>query len=144
MEAALRRGEAKAALTQASAGRAVDGPSYGGASLLQQGRGHMPRPEAEWADLSTPPSDKADGVGQWRAYLRARFVRGGDTDFDYEAVDENDEYDALARRDAEEAWFEDEEPEWATAGELEEAGQDTERQTGAGLELHGETGVQDF
>ena len=57
-----------------------------------------------------PASTKEEGLGLWREYLAERFVRGGDGDFDYGGVDGNDEYDELARRDAEDAWFDDEEP----------------------------------
>ena len=57
-----------------------------------------------------PASTKEEGLELWREYLAERFVRGEDGDFDYGAVDGNDEYDELARRDAEDAWFDDEEP----------------------------------
>jgi hypothetical protein len=50
-------------------------------------------------------------------------------------VDGNEEYDALVRRDAEDAWFEDEEPSWTA----EEAPGDRENKS-----RQGETGIQDF
>lgn len=67
------------------------------------------------------------GVELWQDYLRERFVQGGDDDFEYATVDENDEYDADVRRDEQEDWFEDEEPSWD-----------------GGEAARGETGVQDF
>ncbi|KAL7789090.1 coiled-coil domain-containing domain-containing protein [Trichoderma ceciliae] len=75
--------------------------------------------------------NKEHGVQLWRTYLEARFVEGLDEDFEYEIVDNNDVYDTMARRDAEEAWFDEEEPSWA----------DGDSQFPVKL---GETGVQDF
>lgn len=46
-------------------------------------------------------------------------------------MDENEEYDAVARREAEDAWFEDEEPSWED--EMDQRSQ-----------KEGETGIQDF
>ncbi|OAA53290.1 hypothetical protein ISF_08904 [Cordyceps fumosorosea ARSEF 2679] len=71
---------------------------------------------------------KAQGLELWRAFLTHRFVHGDDREFDYAAVDADEAYDGLARMDAEEQWFEDEEP--------------TRADDAAPLE--GETGVQDF
>lgn len=71
----------------------------------------------------------------WRSFLEAMFVHGQDGDFNYSLVDENDDYDTLARRDAEDAWFEAEEPSWSL---------DVEGGTRTSRELDGETGVQDF
>ncbi|KAK1776400.1 hypothetical protein QBC45DRAFT_395277 [Copromyces sp. CBS 386.78] len=79
----------------------------------------------------TPVQTREEGRGQWTAFLRERFVRGGDEDFDYAGlVDNDDELDTLERREEEEAWFDEEEPDWASDG--------VERI------LEGETGVQDF
>lgn len=145
VEAALRRGEATTGLAAQAVARSTGGSQHGdGMSLPGEGRGQVPRLEAEWADLSTPPSNRAEAADQWREYLRARFVRGGDTDFDYATVDEDEDYDTLARRDAEDAWFEDEDPEWVSTEAFEEARQDTERQSQSRPQLQGETGVQDF
>ncbi|TPX07633.1 uncharacterized protein E0L32_010732 [Thyridium curvatum] len=58
-----------------------------------------------------PPADRAEGQRRWDDFLRERFVHGGDDDFDYAGlVDADDRYDELERRDAEDAWFDDEEP----------------------------------
>ncbi len=69
---------------------------------------------------------------RWESFLRARFVGGRDDDFAYEAVDAASELDAVARREEEEAWFDDEEARWPS-DDGDGGGQRT-----------GETGVQDF
>ena len=79
----------------------------------------------------TPAQTREEGKAQWHSFLRERFVRGGDEDFDYAGlVDNDDELDTLERREEEEAWFDEEEPDWASDG--------------AERILEGETGVQDF
>lgn len=75
-----------------------------------------------------PAETKAQGLELWRLFLTDRFVRGRDAEFAYEAVDGSEEYDGLARREAEEQWFDEEEP---------------MRVDDAAL-LKGETGIQDF
>ncbi|KAK3396181.1 coiled-coil domain-containing protein-domain-containing protein [Sordaria brevicollis] len=85
-----------------------------------------------------PAQTREEGQEQWHAFLSERFVRGGDEDFDYAGlVDNDDELDTLERREQEEAWFDEEEPDWASDGD-EEGGGKVERV------LEGETGVQDF
>ncbi|KAL2020478.1 hypothetical protein VTK56DRAFT_8363 [Thermocarpiscus australiensis] len=99
------------------------------------------------AELSPPPKTKEEGRAQWEAFLRDRFIRGEDDDFDYAAVDEDDEYDVLEREEREEAWFEDEEPEWATTGSSSSSGAEEERggeRAKPERVLKGETGIQDF
>ena len=68
---------------------------------------------------------REEGIELWREFLRERFIRGGDEDFDYAKIDANEELDGVVRRDEEEGWFDDEEPSWE-GGKI------------------GETGVQDF
>ncbi|OAR01717.1 hypothetical protein LLEC1_03254, partial [Akanthomyces lecanii] len=75
-----------------------------------------------------PAESKAHGLELWQAFLTNRFVQGQDDEFDYAAVDGNDEYDGLARMEAEEQWFDEEEP-----ARVHDA-----------TRLEGETGVQDF
>ena len=59
---------------------------------------------------------KAEGLIQWESFLRERFVRGEDEDFDYDKlVDNDDDLDVLERRDREEAWFDDEEAGWVSS-----------------------------
>ena len=53
---------------------------------------------------------KTEGIVLWNEFLTERFIQGGDDDFDYTLVDGNEDYDAVARRDAEDKWFDEEEP----------------------------------
>lgn len=102
------------------------------------------------AALAPPATTKEEGRELWEEFLRDRFVRGGDEDFEYRVVDENDELDALERKDRELEWFDSETPDWATPGaegeEEQQQPQRDEENKGARPErmLHGETGVQDF
>ena len=84
------------------------------------------------------PANQDEGYARWRWEMEARFVRGGDIDFDYTAVDENDDYDdhAVEIQEAEERYFNDEEPQFVF-------GDETVKKT-ASKEFQGETGVQDF
>lgn len=66
--------------------------------------------------------------------MTLRFLRGEDQDFEYQDVDEGEEWDSIEGREEEERWFEDEEPEWVEEGE----GEGKSKRTG------GETGIQDF
>lgn len=75
-------------------------------------------------------SDKNQGLELWKEYLCDRFIRGDDEEFDYTRVDSNEDLDVLARADAEDEWFDQEEPSWH-----EEQGE---------ASLQGETGVQDY
>jgi hypothetical protein len=72
---------------------------------------------------------KEEGLERWKFEMTIRFLRGGDDEFEYSGVDESEEFDELERRESEERWFDDEEPEW-----------DGDGNEGSG----GETGVQDF
>ncbi|KAH6855322.1 hypothetical protein B0I37DRAFT_442181 [Chaetomium sp. MPI-CAGE-AT-0009] len=100
----------------------------------------------------SPPKTRAEGRAQWESFLRDRFVRGEDADFDYAMVDGDDEYDVLEREAREEAWFEAEEagwvdsdPSWAdSGGSGEEERGEGGRERGRERVLEGETGVQDF
>ena len=82
------------------------------------------------------PKDKTEGLSRWRKQMELMFLRGDDQDFDYSAVDQSEEYDdrGLEEREAEEDWFEEQEPEWVTDG-------DGSNQTVAPI---GQTGVQDY
>ena len=107
------------------------------------------------ADLAeSGPSTKEEGRAAWEDFLRERFVRGGDDDFDYGPVDGDEGLDELEFRDREEEWFNGEEPEWASDGSSGSAGEDA---MGGGLDgemdkrkrprervLVGQTGVQDY
>jgi len=69
--------------------------------------------------------------------MEMRFVRGADGDFDYETVDESEEYDdrGVEEQEAEERWFDEEESNF-----LNDQGVRRSRSP----ELQGETGFQDF
>lgn len=89
-------------------------------------------------DKDELPASKEDGHARWRWEMEARFVRGGDDDFDYEAVDKSDDYDDHIQetREAEEKYFDDENPQFVSGSEAAERLKSHE--------LQGETGVQDF
>ncbi|KAM0280152.1 hypothetical protein ACHAQH_004224 [Verticillium albo-atrum] len=88
------------------------------------------------ADLAAP-ADKHEARERWHQLLTRRFVHGQDDDFDYDKVDYDESFDAMEQRDAEDAWFEAEEPGWASDRESDDPAR---RQTVQA----GETGVQDF
>lgn len=66
-----------------------------------------------------------------------RFVRGGDGDFEYEKVDESEEYDdrGVEEQEAEEKWFDEEESNFVNEEGVRRS---------KSRELQGETGIQDF
>jgi hypothetical protein len=115
LEADLQRGESK--LTRLKEG---DGAGSSNGDL-----------EHPW---EKPAADKENGILLWHAFLEERFVHGLDEDFDYKPIDEDEDLDTMLRRDAQDAWFDDEEPSWMD--EDEPSIQPGTRQ--------GETGVQDF
>ena len=123
LEADLLRGEAKLDDLARENG---DKQSARGSSKIDIGL-------EEWEHQAT---DKEQGLQLWHAFLEDRFVTGQDEDFDYAPVDQNEDFDSLIRDEAEEAWFEDEEPSWIPDEETEVAEKEPRRQ--------GETGVQDF
>ncbi|KEF61134.1 uncharacterized protein A1O9_02699 [Exophiala aquamarina CBS 119918] len=89
-------------------------------------------------DKDEVPTTKEEGLARWRWEMETRFLRGGDDDFDYEAVDKNTEYDdrLLEEQDAQDRYFDEEEPEFVQ-------GDDT-AQKHQKKDLEGETGIQDF
>lgn len=82
-------------------------------------------------DEDEVPKTKEEGEERWREAMTCRFVQGKDEDFDYGPIYQDDSLDVEERREAEERWFEDEEPEWADGSK------------GNGRSEM-ETGVQDF
>ncbi|KAK7413560.1 hypothetical protein QQX98_007569 [Neonectria punicea] len=84
-----------------------------------------------------PAADREHGRQLWHDFLENRFVRGLDDEFDYSAIDHNDEFDSMVRKDAEDAWFEDEEPSWTEDTVVSDAGKEAATR-------QGETGVQDY
>ncbi|KAI1141161.1 coiled-coil domain-containing protein-domain-containing protein [Hypoxylon sp. FL0543] len=92
--------------------------------------------------LPRPPETREEGRERWIEFLRRRFVLGRDEDFDYRTVDENDELDVMERREQEDAWFDDEDPGWASDPVEDQGGGEGGRKLEKRLE--GETGIQDF
>ncbi|OAP61095.1 hypothetical protein AYL99_03296 [Fonsecaea erecta] len=90
-------------------------------------------------DRDEVPANKEEGLARWKWEMQVRFLRGGDDDFDYDAVDNNPEYDdrILEERDAEDRYFDEQEPEFVKGEEGLPRSQSHE-------ELEGETGIQDF
>lgn len=101
------------------------------ASLFTYTRG--PQGEIRAADKDDAPMSKEEGVAWWRDEMTMRFLRGGDVDFDYHAVDTNDRYDdPEEERDRQDAYFDSMESDFDTDGEGKEK------------VLTGETGIQDY
>ncbi|KAL1862756.1 hypothetical protein Daus18300_008400 [Diaporthe australafricana] len=96
------------------------------------------------ADLAdSKPTTKEEGRAAWEDFLRERFVRGGDEDFDYAArVDGDERYDELESRDREEEWFDGEEPEWASDGSDDDGGSGEEDAVVGGGQDDGEVGAR--
>ncbi|KAL3468582.1 coiled-coil domain-containing protein-domain-containing protein [Aspergillus heterothallicus] len=82
-------------------------------------------------DRDEIPGSKEEGEKTWKWEMTLRFLRGEDEEFDYTAVDGNEEYDDLSEE--QDKYFDDEEPEWLVEGEGE-----------VRTRLQGETGIQDF
>ncbi|KAL2878000.1 hypothetical protein SGCOL_006747 [Colletotrichum sp. CLE4] len=135
---------------QTPAEREVEGKAKGYSGVLESS---LLRGEARLADLKSSTDDtstaepargftteadfsktktKEEGLQRWHEFLTERFVRGHDEDFDYSLIDDNQDYDVMERRDAEEAWFDEEDPEWAS--DADEGVETTQ----------GQTGIQDF
>ncbi|WYZ45497.1 hypothetical protein EsH8_VIII_000813 [Colletotrichum jinshuiense] len=140
---------------QTPAEREAEGKAKGYSGVLESS---LLRGEARLADLAKSPSDttqtlgpvkdfttdsdlcktetKEGGLERWYEFLAERFVRGCDEDFDYSLVDHNEDYDTMEKRDAEEAWFDEEDPDWASDADEHAAHPEKVKQ--------GETGIQDF
>ena len=83
------------------------------------------------------PETKDEGMQRWRKEMELMFLGGADPDFDYAEVDRSEDYDdrVLQEREAEERWFEKEEPSWV---------EESEHDAGRAGSLTGQTGVQDY
>ncbi len=105
------------------------------AASLKHGRNAAGGIVAE--EIDEIPENKDEGIRRWQKEMELIFLRGADPDFDYKGVDGNEEYDdrIVQEREAEESWFEQEEPSWV---------EDTDQDTGKAESLRGETGVQDY
>lgn len=122
LEADLQRGESKLSKLKESdgSGRTPNG--------IENSEGDLEHP---WEKQAT---DKAHGLRLWQAFLEERFVHGLDEDIDYRPIDGDEDLDTMIRQDAQDAWFDDEEPSWV---DDEASGADQQPR-------RGETGIQDF
>lgn len=165
LESSLMRGEARLARVAPSS-RSADAASPGDVARGQGGA--VPTNFAIDAYLAgdgeLDPATRQEGRAAWDEFLRERFVRGGDEEFDYGRVDGDESLDLMEDRDREEAYFDEVEPEWADdsdeGGEDEEGGVDDRREDGVGggagggggsgdrprreRILLGQTGIQDY
>jgi hypothetical protein len=84
------------------------------------------------------PLSREEGRQLWEKEMELRFLRGDDDDFEYPPIDEGEQYDdrGVEEREAEEKWFEAEEPQWVT--ESQPDGDD------GNVYVAGETGIQDY
>lgn len=115
-----------------------------------------PAMEMNWEELEvletndlekrSVPQTTEEGRSRWDEFLRLRFIAGRDDDFNYRLIDDDDEYDAIERREQEDAWFENEEPSWVGESDSDEEAELKGDDNKMGIErpLTGETGVQDF
>lgn len=125
MEADLWRSEAKV--------QALADPSDAALTTYRRGAGG----EIIAEEKDEIPKNKEDGLQRWRKQMELMFLRGADTDFDYSRVDNSEQYDdrGTEEREAEEDWFNREEPQWAV---------DDDSASPSSNRLTGETGLQDF
>jgi len=130
LEADLYRSEAKLA---ALAGHPPGEESRSGTETVSKHVTYIRGPDGQILpeDPDEIPKTKREGMERWISEMTVRFLNGQDEDFSYKDVDESDAWDAIENREAEEQWFEEEEPQWADDASTAAAG-------------HGETGVQDF
>ena len=112
LEADLYRSEAKLA---ALAGCPLDGQESSSDGKSANDLAYVPGPDGQVLpeDEDEVPQSKEEGLDRWKEAMTLRFLQGKDEDFEYAEVDGSEEWDVVERRDAEEKWFEDEEPQWA-------------------------------
>ena len=138
LTSSLLRGEAKTALaiqhgSQMSAGGEVVGDEDMLGldwSIEGEGEDEAGGEEGQQGGEGERADQRAKGLREWRRRLEERFVGGEDEDFDYAAVDGNEELDGgWGEMSPEDRWF---------------AEEDEEGEKGEGQGLEGETGIQDF
>ncbi|KAK9235260.1 coiled-coil domain-containing protein-domain-containing protein [Lipomyces kononenkoae] len=105
---------------------------------LRQDLGESALAELEDNDITS----REEGERQWQYLMTLRFLEGQDTDFDYDEVDFDEQWDDLAQlaRDREDEYFDAEEPKWY---EDDDRGDSMDYKSN-GHTLKGQTGVQDF
>lgn len=99
-------------------------------SLFTYSRG--PQGQIIEEDKDEVPMTKEEGRAWWIDEMTQRFLSGGDDDFEYKTVDENDKYDDEKERDIQDAYFDSMESDFDSDGE------------GREKVLTGETGIQDY
>lgn len=161
LESSLMRGEARLErLASSYTGDRPPPPSLAAHQGPEGGGGGGARRDtifaidSDLADDGGKPASKEEGRARWEAFLRERFVRGGDEDFEYDRVDRSEDLDSMEARDREEAYFDEVEPEWAddSGEEVEddepmdgvEDGSGRVRRPKRERILLGQTGIQDY
>ncbi|KZF22978.1 hypothetical protein L228DRAFT_140759 [Xylona heveae TC161] len=129
LEADLHRSEAK-----------IEALAHPSSSHVTYKRG--PQGEIYPEEKDEIPLTKEEGRQRWEEEMMFRFLRGEDGDFDYALVDDNDEWDdrKLEEREAQDRYFDDEEPSWMLDDGISYSGDAAAEKT----VIKGETGVQDF
>lgn len=124
LEADLWRSEAKV--------EALKNPSTVSSMTYRRGKGG----EIVAEENDEVPKNKHEGLSRWRKQMELMFLQGDDQDFDYQSVDQSEDYDdrGLEEREVEEGWFGEQEPEWVKDSEA----------TDQSRALTGQTGIQDF
>ncbi|KAK4215869.1 putative coiled-coil domain-protein [Rhypophila decipiens] len=146
LEASLLRGEERLSRL---ADENTTGASSVSTAATPHTRDHLKAltPTPIEAEILEAPSveNKEEALEMWQTFLKERFIRGGDEDFGYATVDDNDEFDLIERMDREEAWYDDEDPEWASDDDdSPHNGDGGNRRGKVERMLDGETGVQDY
>ncbi|CAI6086775.1 unnamed protein product [Clonostachys chloroleuca] len=137
LEASLVRGETTLANLRAEEqGNSASASDSAQGRTVNNGPASMPSGLDAWDDDAR---DKQEGLELWRAFLEDRFVHGRDDEFDYTLVDSDEGYDAMEIRDAEDRWFDKEEPSWV--GDDDDVDETKASHNGASAR---ETGIQDF
>lgn len=137
LEASLVRGETTLANLRAEEqGNSASASDSAQGRTVNNGPASMPSGLDAWDDDAR---DKQEGLELWRAFLEDRFVHGRDDEFDYTLVDSDEGYDAMEIRDAEDRWFDKEEPSWV--GDDDDIDETKASHNGASAR---ETGIQDF
>ncbi|KAK9427835.1 coiled-coil domain-containing protein-domain-containing protein [Lipomyces doorenjongii] len=104
----------------------------------RQDQGESAVEEVEDEDVES----REEGERQWQYLMTLRFLEGLDTDFNYDDVDFDEQWDDLAQlaRDREDEYFDAEEPTWYE----DDGNGHNMHEESTGHILKGQTGIQDF
>lgn len=128
LEADLYRSEAKLAALAGSHNQEILENSGSRAPSYQVRYIRGPNDEILPEDPEDIPKSKEEGLKRWKDEMTMRFLSGEDTDFSYKEVDECDDWDTIENLEAEDRWFDEEEPAWVGENSFGD----------------GDTGIQDF